>query len=153
LPVYQMVLISADLAGAREFYTPSIGLAILVAALVSAGRTRVALPALSAVLLFHAVMLEHNLRFWGETTRASSRVCREMASVIVSSKARILTPGLPTKRNGVPFLANGFPECVAFFAPSGAERGPEIEVTDEPGWTGRVFTWDPAQDRMVEKAH
>jgi hypothetical protein len=136
LPVYNMTLIGSDLAGSREFYVPAVGLAILTASLYS-------VPRMLAILLFQATMLHHNLRFWDETSRMASGVCRDTAALALKSSARIFVADLPIKRDGVPFLANGFPECVAFFAP-----GAKVEVGNGSDARGPIFVWDPTQNRL-----
>ncbi len=136
LPVYNMTLMSSDLAGSREFYVPTVGFTILAASIFS-------IPRMMVALLFQATMLHHNLQFWSDTSRVASQVCRETASIALKNRARTAVTGLPIKRDGVPFLANGFPECVAFFAP-----GAEVEVVGTEDPRAGVLVWDPQQNRL-----
>lgn len=102
LPVAHLALIGTDLYGAPRLYLASAGFAMLLGA--AGSRTKA--PVLLLLLVFHTAALEHNLLIWRETSEAARRTCVEAAG------GRTFGP-LPRAVNGVPFLGNGFSECVA----------------------------------------
>jgi hypothetical protein len=148
LPAQHLLLIGADLSGARILYLPSVGWALFwgfAAAGVPFPIARVALPA--GLLLFHLAALEHNLQIWRSVALESRQICRDFGAGISHETGPVAVHDLPATRNGVFFLKNGFPQCVAFNSGADPDR---IHTTDSP--TGaRTFTWSEQNHNLYEE--
>jgi hypothetical protein len=130
IPAYQLLLIGTDLKNSRELHLPAIGWALLWAAIfTSLPATRLRTVILSTVLITHAAMLLHNATYWIEVSREVQNIC---ASV---EKDAVVT-GLPSTKNGVVFLANGFPWCAEM-------NGSRASVQGTP-----THTWNPVTNRI-----
>jgi hypothetical protein len=105
LPPVQQLLIGADLEKTRLLYLPSAGFCLLVAAAVEGAGAKVRVAAMGAMLVFHAVALEHNLGAWEYAAGKAERVCEAV------SRCSNLPSGVPRTLRGVYFFANGLPEC------------------------------------------
>ena len=62
---------------------------------------------------WHMSMLRHNLGFWIRVPEEARSVCADFARTAAAVDGQAVVGGLPQKKDGVVFLANGFPECVA----------------------------------------
>lgn len=135
LPVHNMLLIGPDLSGGRVLYMLSIGWAVLWAGLFGANPR----PWLvAAVIAWHAVMLRHNLGAWLERHEEAKAVCASFAAEIRNEPDPVSVQGLPQKKGGVVFLANGFSDCV----------GRYIEIRED----GAMFVWNAKPERLQRRA-
>ena len=57
-------------------------------------------------------MLRHNLGFWLRVPEQAREVCIEFARGIAGTEGPVEVGDLPQRKDGVVFLANGFPQCV-----------------------------------------
>ncbi len=146
LPALPLALVGADLAGARVYYLPSVGLALLVAAALSglpspALRTVVA----AALLFFNFTALRHELAVWHSVTSLARRTCVDAASAVTAAPgSTVLVEGLPNSLDGVYFLGNGFQECVELQA---GRRLPPL--TAAPSANASVLRWDSGRRRLA----
>jgi len=65
------------------------------------------------LVLINSAILEHNLAVWRNTANVAKAFCTSFGRTLEASADTVWVEGLPAKRLGVVFLANGFPECVA----------------------------------------
>jgi hypothetical protein len=115
LPVQHLLLIGTDLANTRIAYLLSVGWALLWGGVFGAiPGTRWRVLAIVWLLTWHTVMLRHNLNFWLNVPREAQSVCAAFGRTVATAPGQepAVVRGLPQKKNGVAFLANGFPECV-----------------------------------------
>jgi hypothetical protein len=138
LPVHQFLSIGADLEKSRVLYLPSVGLAILFAALVERANARV-IACACGVVLFQFLALEHNLAVWKRVGYVAERACRVGAEALQSDQQPLAVSGLPNVVDGVYFLHTGYPECVLFQYPQGAGR-----IRPEPDAETQNYVWDSA---------
>jgi hypothetical protein len=106
LPAAHLALIGSDLYGAPRLYLASAGFAALLGTAVAAVPGRAQPAAGAAILLFHLVALQHNLLIWRDVAATARQTCREASSGFAA-------PQFPRALDGVPFLLNGYFECVA----------------------------------------
>jgi hypothetical protein len=140
-PVQHLLLIGSDLSGARILYMLSLGWAILWGAVFSAiPSSRLRTLAIVWILTWHAVMLHHNLAFWLQVPQQAREVCAEFGRTLAKIQTQAVVSGLPQKKNGVTFLANGFPQCVAMNSDVPASR---VSVNGEPN-----FEWNETTERI-----
>ncbi len=142
LPVHSLLSIGPDLEKARVLYLPSIGLAIIFAAITS--QRRLWLPAL-VFLIFQAAVLQHNLDIWKSTGYLADATCRAGADRM---QRPLLVIGLPNVVDGVYFLHTGFADCVE----QRTGRRPESILTDNGFRStpdGEVLIWD-SKSRKLE---
>jgi hypothetical protein len=107
LPAVQQLLIGTDLEKARLLYLPSVGFCLFAAAALEGAGAKLKAAAMTAMLLFHAVALEHNLGAWEYASGKAATVCEAV------SACSNLPMGVPRTLRGVYFFANGLPECAA----------------------------------------
>ncbi len=124
LPVHEFLLINADLEKSRVLYLPSVGFALLFAAMLEAARPRFALAALCAILLFQTAALEHNLKIWGAVAQLADRTCAGFAHL----PALATVPDMPNTVDGVYFLHTGLRGCIE--AAAGRPR-PDLRLASE----------------------
>lgn len=146
LPAYSQLLIGLDLEKSRVLYLPSIGFCLLLAALAENARPKLKVGSATAVLLFHAAALLHNLGAWDQASRVVRSAC--LAATSCSDRPTVVS-GLPRTINGVYTFANGFPECVAMQnagarAPIRLESGPSAAPPNECH-----FTWDSKKNALT----
>ncbi len=139
IPVFPLLLIGYDLSGARVLYLPSLGIAMIWCLLPAANKW----PAVAAfTALFQLAALLHNELIWNHEARVASQACLDTAQILKRNPALTLDPaGLPRVRNGVFFLANGFPDCVAR-----AGNDPALRSRIAPG--NLSLTWDETHARV-----
>jgi hypothetical protein len=143
LPVQHLLLIGTDLSGARIVYLLSIGWAVLWGGLFSAiARVQWRALAMAWMLVLHTLMLRHNLAAWIRVPEEANRVCAAFARSTSVTQEQVVVSGLPSKKSGVVFLANGFPECVAM---NGLVPRKRIQVQDGPGAN---FAWNESSGRV-----
>lgn len=146
LPVQHLLLLGADLSGARFLYLPLAGLAIFWAIILERLKGSPALQWLIAagLIAFNTLALEHNLRIWREVAYTSKQVCTEFGHEVANVPGQVIVYDVPYKQSGVYFLSNGFPQCVQQNSGVPASR---ILVangdlnTVRPG--SQVYVWDP----------
>ncbi len=139
LPAQQLLLIGANLSGARVLYLPTLGIAVLWSVLFESS-TKWQAGALVAcgLLIFQIAALEHNMTIWKDVARLSHETCASFAQEIGSGEQSVHVRNLPKTRNGVFFLSNGFAECV----------GKPARIVVEDG-SQASFTWSDAAKRIV----
>ncbi len=109
LPVFPILLIGWDLAGARVLYLPSIGFSLLLCALLP---TNARAPVLSLVAVFQLTALLHNELVWSQQASIASRACTTVATALRNNpNSHAYAINLPQTRKGVIFLGNGFPNA------------------------------------------
>jgi hypothetical protein len=151
LPIHHLLLMTADLAGARVLYLPVFGLALLWGLLVQGcDRRRIRNLLTAGLVIFQVVFLCHNLVIWREVAFFSQRTCRALGHELRGDPRPIIVRGLPATWNGVFFLRNGFPQCVAINSDEPADRVYiEHEAPPPPG-PARVFSWSDTAERFQE---
>jgi hypothetical protein len=142
LPVQHLLLVGPDLSGSFRAYLPSVGLAILWSQLFDGIPVRPRGAIACILLSIHAAILEHNLAAWRSTANLAKGVCISFGRSLESSADTVWMEGLPAKRMGVVFLANGFPQCVAMNSGVAARRIQAAKFGQRPVSTERVFWWN-----------
>jgi hypothetical protein len=151
LPVQHLLLIGDNLSGARVLYLPVLGLALFWGLIVGGrrpGATGFLLPA--AVLAFQLVALEHNLDIWRGVAYLSQRTCKEMGAELARDSRNVVVHDLPATWNGVYFLKNGFPQCVALNTGQPIDRIAVQEDNPQVVTSARRFSWNSLTGRMEE---
>lgn len=150
LPVLPLAMVGPGLAGARLYYLPSVGFALLLGVALDGVRPEsLRAGAAAALLLFHFAALRHELEVWRSVTGLARQTCVEAASYVAASPGSpILVSGLPDIIDGVFFVGNGFQECVELQV---GRRLPALVLgKGQPANpAARVFHWDPQQRRLV----
>ena len=108
LPVHEFLGIDADLEKSRVLYLPSVGLALMFAAVLDAARPRIAVPATCAILVFQVAALEHNLRVWDSVSRLAERTCASVAAI----HGPVALSDIANTVDGVYFLHTGLRGCM-----------------------------------------
>lgn len=141
LPVQHLLLIGTDLANSRYVYLLSIGWAVLWGSIFTAiPKAGWRAFAISWMLAWHLLMVHHNLAFWLRVPEEARQVCTEFARTVSTMDGTAVVGGLPSRKSGVVFLANGFPECVAMNSGFTASR---VSVYGTPN-----FVWNDATSRI-----
>jgi hypothetical protein len=143
LPVQHLLLIGTDLANTRIAYLLSVGWALLWGGVFGAlPLTRWRVLAIVWLLTWHILMLRHNLDLWLTVPREAQSVCAAFGRTVATAPGQelVVVRGLPQKKNGVAFLANGFPECVAMNSDVPANR---VMVNGDAS-----FEWNEAVGRI-----
>lgn len=141
IPVHNLLLFDKDFAGARYLYLPSVGWTMLLGCFCSGLVCRRSQALLLAWLIcLHVVLLNHNLAPWLEVPNEAQTVCRDFANQI--GDRSVTVRGLPQKKRGVVFLANGFPQCVEL---NGGLPG-RVTVTQSPH---ADYVWSERRGRLV----
>jgi hypothetical protein len=111
LPAIHLALIGPSELGSRILYLPSAGFCVMCAYLTSSIRSlyrqRLVEAALAVSVL---VVLTHNLMAWHRTALLADQFCTNMALDRTATRSRSL---VPSSSQGVPFFANGLPECIS----------------------------------------
>jgi hypothetical protein len=142
VPIAHLLLVDASLLGAGRFYLALPGFAMMMAlAMQTAGKMARPL-AITILILFQLAALRHNLAIWGDIAALADRTCIQSATILRETSDPPSVSGLPREIDGVPFLANGFDECVAFHSdriqePLGAQR--------------TEYRWDPHTQGIILK--
>ncbi len=152
LPAIAVLLIGPDLAGARILYLPSVGCALLWAEIAgSVPNRKLAAVLFALVLLFQVTALLHNEQLWEPVAQTARQACRDAASYLKKDpKLKIYGLNLPRYRNGVYFLQNAFPYCVAINGSVDDKRIdfgnelPKIPVPDQ-----HIAKWDEDASRLM----
>ena len=153
LPVQHLLLLGADLNGARVLYLPVLGFALLIGFLLQGCRSvaRQLLIGL-AILIFQCAALEHNLKIWRDVAFLAQRTCKSVGDELQRDPQAIEVIGLPAQLHGVFFLRNGFPECVAVNSGQSEERvvtSEDSRAVARPGM--RIFRWNNRAEKLEEK--
>ncbi len=148
LPVESLLLLSSDLAGARILYLPVLGIAILWAVVAEAYEERKpSVFAIAAcVLFFNLSCLEWNIGIWMRVAETARAACQAFGQQIAKLPGRVEVSGLPAKYNGVFFLTDAFPDCVAINSGVSTDR---IIVTDSGA--AHSFVWNPETLRFDDR--
>lgn len=110
LPAIHLALVGQSALGSRVFYLPSIGLCVLLAYLgTSLKDIRLGVAMLILLGACWTAILAHNLQGWRRVALLAECTCGAGASAPLA--APLSHP--PGQLAGVPFFANGFPECVS----------------------------------------
>ena len=138
LPVQHLLLIGVDLANTRYLYLLSAGWAVLWGAVFAGLRWR--WFAIGWMVALHMAMAQHNLAFWLRVPEEARTVCTEFGRTVLARQGTAVVGGLPQRKDGVVFLANGFPECVEMngHVPAGRVTVYGIPNFVWNGVTGRV---------------
>ncbi len=113
LPVQHLLLIGVDLANTRYLYLLSVGWVLLWGAVFAGIRaTAWRWTAIAWMVALHLLMAQHNLAFWLDVHEEARAVCIDFGPKALAKPNTAIVTGLPQRKNGVVFLANGFPECV-----------------------------------------
>jgi len=152
LPVQHLLLLSLDFAGARMLYLPVAGLAIFWGALLErAAHSKLRWTMAAVLIAFNLAALQHNLGPWRTTPAAAAAVCRALGSELAADPRPVSVSDLPYKQQGVFFLLNGFPECVAMNSGQPASRVHVLPQTPESPPPGeRLFVWKPERGSLEE---
>ena len=141
LPALPVALISSDLSGARVYYLASAGVAVALASAVEGLRRRPMQVAVAiAIVGCNVAILEHNLAPWFRVSSQAADACRAFGAIVNRSAGTFEVLDLPAKRDGVYFLSNGFPECVALY--SGADPA-HIQASGSERWR-----WNDRENRF-----
>ncbi len=152
LPAISLLLIGSDLAGARILYLPSVGAALLWASIAeSVPHRKIAVALFSLLVLFQLTALEHNEAVWGSVARTAQQACVAAGAILRQNpQSTLFALDLPRTRNGVYFLQNAFPACVAINADVDAGRiavGNGIPSPRKPNQ--EVVVWNDALGRLL----
>jgi hypothetical protein len=109
LPAHQFLPVGLDLEKARVLYLPSVGFAMLLAALL---RDKRAWMAILPVLAFQLAALWHNLAEWRAVGNLAGRTCADLVARLDRSPGPIAVPQFLNTVDGVYFLKTGYPACV-----------------------------------------
>jgi protein O-mannosyl-transferase len=146
LPVQHLLLLGPDLGGSRELYLVSVGWALLWAVALDGMPRRGGAVVAGLLLACGAVMLEHNLTVWRDTSAMARAVCADFGRVAARISGPVVVRGLPASREGAVFLHNGFPQCVEMNSGVPAER---IQTDDSAAAPpANVFRWSQTQERI-----
>jgi hypothetical protein len=142
LPVQHLLLIDSDFSGSRILYLPSIGWAILWGLLLSSvASMRWRWISVASIVTIQMVIAHHNLSGWEAVSRQARVVCSDFGNSVRQRNDLSIVRGLPQKKNGIVFLANGFPECVEMN--SGIPRS-RIQVNNN----NANFSWNEQSQRV-----
>jgi hypothetical protein len=148
LPAYSQLLIGIDLEKSRVLYLPSIGFCLLLAALAENAHPKLRAGIATAVILFHAAALLHNLSAWDQASRVVRSAC--IGAATCPDRLTVVS-GLPRTINGVYTFANGFPECVAMQG-AGARAPVRLEAGESAAMPNECrFRWD-SKDNVLTRA-
>ena len=141
IPAQHLLLIGADLANSRYLYLPSIGWAVLWGVIFTSMRdARWRWLTIGWMLCHQMLIAHHNLAFWLRVPEEARAVCAEFARTVSAINGTAVVGGLPQRRDGVVFLANGFPQCVEM---NGGPPPGKITVFGTPN-----FAWNAATGRI-----
>lgn len=151
LPIQHLLLMTADLAGARVLYLPLLGIALFWGVLLEGctpGLSRTLLAA--GLLTFQLTALCHNLLIWRQAASLSEKTCAAIGAELARDRRAILIQNLPDKWHGVFFLRNGFPQCVAIHSHGDVSRLYIEREGQPPPADARVFSWNDRTERFQE---
>jgi hypothetical protein len=151
LPAQHLLLIGRELTGARVLYLP-IAFTGLFWGVVAQGcpRPRMACIAACGLVAFQLVALEHQLRIWREVAFRAQGICRDFGQRVARDRRPVFVRNLPATFEGVFFLNDGFPECVAY---NSREPLSDVHVDSReaiPPAGARIFAWNPGTGQIDE---
>ena len=149
-PAFAMLLIGTDLAGSRVLYLPSVGFSLLIAELAAKLEPRgVAVTLVSSLLVFQLAALEHNETIWVRVAGTARRACLATAEMLERDpQGSVYAYDLPKLLDGVYFLQNGFPECVAITGGIDKSRVSAGETPPTGNAAGHVISWNEKAGRL-----
>jgi hypothetical protein len=151
LPVQHLLLLGADLTGARVLYLPVVGLAMFWGVLLTGCRQRNIRTSLTAgLLLFQLATLCHNLTIWRQAAFLSEKTCRALGAELAHDPRSIVVRDLPITWHGVFFLRNGFLPCVEINSHQRTDRI-FTEQQQLPSSQARIFFWNNRKNRLDEE--
>ena len=153
LPAQHLLLIGADLNGARVLYLPVLGFSLFWGFLVEGcppGTGRALLT--TGLVLFQLIALEHNLSIWREVAFLAQRTCEATGEELRRDPRNIVVYGLPATRKGIYFLQNGFRQCIAMTTGQDMNRVSILEDDPRVPQNARFFSWNDRSARLDEKA-
>lgn len=112
LPPLHLLAIGAGLGNSRLLYLPSVGFCLMLAAAVDGLSRRARRIVPGVILAFHFAALQHNLNAWEYASGMAKSACTAAAKSVGSGTETTVAPSVPGSLRGVPFFANGFPECL-----------------------------------------
>ncbi len=148
LPVHEFLLIDANLEKSRVLYLPSVGYALIFAAVLEAARPRLATGAACVILAFQVAALEHNLAVWSRVSLLAERTCQSVAAL----EGPAALSGIANTIDGVYFLHTGLRGCIE--AAAGRAR-PDLYLAEEPEPAQPpplTLDWDTQARRFVPRA-
>ncbi len=149
MPVFALLLIGSSMSGARVLYLPSVGMA-LIWAVVADGVKRADLLC-GALACFQFAALWHNEKIWGRTAQLAKQACLTAAGALQRDpSAKLYAYNLPKVKDGVYFLENGFPQCVAITGEVDAGRVTTGLKQNKPGNGERLYTWNVNAGQLEE---
>jgi hypothetical protein len=151
LPVQHLLLLGPDLSGAFRLYLPAVGLAIVWSRLFDRIPRWPRSLLASLLVLLNVAILEHNLAAWNDTTNLAKTVCISFGRSLAGTADTVWVEGLPSRRMGVVFLANGFPQCVAMNSGVPAGRIQIARYGQQRPAEARVFSWNDSNSRMERR--
>ena len=144
LPVQHLLLIGVDLANTRYVYLLSVGWALMWGTVIGGIRQPVwRWMTLGWMVALHLALGQHNLSFWVQAHQESRAICEGFGRTVVSTNTYAVVGGLPQRKNGAVFLANGFPQCVEM---NGHVPPGRVTVLGTPN-----FLWNPVSGRIEKK--
>lgn len=153
LPVQHLLLMTADLAGARVLYLPVLGLALFWGILVQGCQRSAIRHSLAAgLLLFQFIALNHNLAIWCQVAFLSQKTCRAIGAELARDPRPIIVRHLPETWHGVFFLRSGFAQCVSVNSPAADNRIYIEKEERPPSVESRIFSWNNSTGRFEELA-
>jgi hypothetical protein len=150
-PVHHLLLMTADLAGARVLYLPVLGVALFWGILLEGckpGFLRVVLA--SGLLLFHLAALCHNLMIWREVAFLSQTTCIHIGAELRRDRRAIVVADLPATWHGVFFLRNAFPQCVSVTSKQNVDRLYLYDEAHPAPLDARFFQWSSRTAKLEE---
>jgi hypothetical protein len=149
LPVFALLLIGSNMSGARVLYLPSVGMALMWA--VVADGVKRADVLCGALACFQFAALWHNQKIWGRTAQLAKQACLTAADALQRNpSAKIYAYDLPKVKDGVYFLENGFPQCVAIAGGVSSSRISTGPKESKPADGALVYTWNVKAGQLEE---
>jgi hypothetical protein len=112
LPPLHLLVIGAGLGNSRLLYLPSVGFCLMLAVAIDGLRRRARWIIPGVILAFHFAALQHNLNAWEYASGMARSACTVTAKSVGPGTETTVASRVPGSLRGVPFFANGFPECL-----------------------------------------
>ncbi len=156
LPVFPLLLVGADLTGARVLYLPSVGIGLLWSLILADSlRSRhnwILVASFASLLVFQLTALLQNEFVWAHQAELARQACVDVVYVLKHNPAsHVYASDLPRVRKGVYFLGNGFSDCVEFEG-GGKAAATRLVVGPPPqpmSANDLVLEWDEGIARLV----
>ncbi len=113
LPASSQLLLGPDLQKGRLLYLPSVGMCLLIAALIRGiPQSRIRLATAFACVLFSVAVLRHNLGIWQGVSKVMAVTYSQVGRLTKDGPRNVTTIGIPGSIRGVYFFMNGFTACL-----------------------------------------